>query len=190
MSFCYFLSMTDIEIWKDIKDYEGLYQVSNWGRVKNLKTKRIMRGWKTKSGYRMICLCKEKRKEYFYIHRLVGESFLPNLDNKPQINHKIEGDIGKTINMVIFNEDGTVNKEKTTIEWVTAKENCNYGTHNEKSAMGRSKKVFQFSLDGTFIKEWSSASEIERKLGFYQGGISMCCLGKCKSAYGFLWKYS
>lgn len=166
------------EIFKDIKGYEGLYQVSNLGRVRSLNYKHtgktsILRVWKTKCGYMMVCLCKE-RKKYFSVHRLVAEAFIPNPLNLPQINHK--------------SEDKTDNRVEN-LEWMTAKDNINHGTHNKKSAMNRSKKVLQFSKYGEFIKEWSSASEAERQLGFHQGGISMCCRGKCKTAYGYIWKF-
>ena len=63
---------------------------------------------------------------------MVGETFLPNPEKKPCINHKIEGDEGKTMNMVIFNEDGSVDEERTSIEWATYEENNNYATRNER----------------------------------------------------------
>ena len=193
--------MTDIEIWKDIKDYEGLFQVSNLGRVKSLgnggthKTSRIRKLYTNKYGYLQVSLCKDGKKKMCRVHRLVAEAFLPNPENKPYINHKIEGDEGKKINMVIFNTDGSVNKEKSTIEWVTAKENINYGTHNERVSKtltnGKlSKKVLQFTLDGDLIREWESTHECGRN-GFNRSHVAACCRGntRLKTYKGFIWKY-
>ena len=187
-----------IEIFKDIKDLEGLYQVSNFGRVKNLNYRntgreRFMTPSKDTHGYFQVCLSKNKETKNYRVHRLVAETFLPNPENKPYINHKIEGDEGKKINMVIFNEDGTINKERTTIEWVTAKENNNYGTHNERVAKAningkRSKRVLQLTLTGELIREWPSTNECERN-GFNRGHVADCCRGERKSHKGFRWEY-
>lgn len=186
--------MTDIEIWKDIKDYEGLFQVSNWGRVKSLgngkthKTSRIRKFYKSNRGYLRVNLSKNGETKKYSVHRLVAEAFLENPENKPHINHKIEGDEGKTINMVFFNEDGSVDEERTTIEWVTVKENCNYGTHNERIAKALSKPILQLTLDGHLIREWDSMSECGRN-GFFHSAISLCCRGKQKTHKGFRWEY-
>ena len=186
------------EIWKDIKDYEGLYQVSNLGRIKSLNynhtgKEKVMKPYKTKKGYFYIHLCKNVEKKLFLVHRLVAETFLPNPDNLPQVNHKIEGKEGKSINMVIFNEDGSVNEEKSTIEWCTQEYNHNYGTINERIALAhtngkQSKPVLQFTLDGEFVREWPSVGECGRN-GFNQGNIAACCRGLYESMYGFRWEY-
>ena len=181
------------EIFKDIKDLEGKYQVSNFGNILSLNYHRsgkpkLMKPSKNKNGYFQLYLFKDRKKKFFQVHRLVAEAFLPNPYNLPCVNHKIEGDEGKTINMVFFNEDGSVDEEKSTIEWCTHEYNNNYGTHNERSAKTRSKKVLQFTLDGEFIREWSSTNECGRN-GFNKGNISSCCNGKTKSAYGYIWKY-
>ena len=184
------------EIWRTAivngEPYEN-YQVSNLGRVKNLNYRntgreRMRNPSKDKDGYLQVGLSKNREVKRCLVHRLVAEVFLPNPENKPQVNHKIEGDEGKIINMVFFNEDGTVNKEKTTIEWCTAKENSDYGTRIERVAKARSKKVLQFTLDGEFIREWESTIECGRN-GYNRGNIVSCCLGKRKSADGFKWQY-
>ena len=131
-----------LEIWRtpiyDGEPYED-FEVRNWGRIKSLNYRRtgraeLMTLVQGKDGYLRVGLSKNRKRDWFLVHRLVAETFLPNPEGKPQVNHKIEGDIGKTINMVFFNEDGSIDKERTTIEWVTPKENNDYGTHNERVA--------------------------------------------------------
>ena len=194
--------MTDIEIWKtavyDGEIYEGLYKVSNLGRILSLNYHQtgkaeLMTPSERKDGYLQVGLRKNGETNLCLVHRLVAETFLENPENKPCINHKIEGDEGKKINMVIFNEDETINKEKTTIEWVTYEENNNYATRNERGAKARingkkSKKVLQLSLSGEFIREWSSVNECGRN-GFNKGAVAACCRGEKPHYKGFRWEY-
>ena len=191
-----------LEIWRTAiykgVIYEGLYKVSNLGRILSLNYRNtgkadLMKPFDNGHGYLQVELSKNEKTKTCKVHRLVAETFLPNPENKPQVNHKIEGDEGKKINMVFFNEDGTINKEKTTIEWVTAKENSNYATRNErifeKTTNGKcSKPVLQLSLTGELIREWPSTMECERN-GFNSSHVSACCRGKEKSHKGFRWKY-
>ena len=189
--------MTDIEVWKtavyDGELYEGLYKVSNLGRILNLNYRntgreRLMKPSDNGKGYLVINLRKNGNPKTCYVHRLIAETFLPNPEGKPQVNHKIEGDEGKKINMVFFNKDGTIDKKRTTIEWVTPKENNEYGTHNERMAKTKSKPVLQFTLDDEFVREWSSAAECGRN-GFDQGNVTRCCLGEQKTHKGFRFMY-
>ena len=194
--------MTDIEIWKtavyDGEPYEGLYKVSNLGRILSLNYRNtgkaeVMNPYEDTCGYFQVELWKNGESKTCRVHRLVAETFLPNPEGKPQVNHKIEGDEGKKINMVIFNEDGTVNKKKTTIEWVTPKENSNYGTRNERVAKANtngkcSKPVLQLSLSGELIREWESTAECGRN-GFTQQHVAECCNGKRKTHKGFRFMY-
>ena len=173
----------------DGETYED-FEVSNLGRIKSLNYGRtgkseLLKLIEIKNGYLQVKLSKNGKKKRCYVHRLVAQTFLPNPENKPCINHKIEGDEGKTMNMVIFNEDGTINKEKTTIEWVTYKENNNYGTRTERT----SKPVIQLSLTGDFIREWPSTAECERN-GFYSSNVSACCNGKLPHYKGFRFMYA
>ena len=194
--------MTDIEIWKtavyDGEIYEGLYKVSNLGKILSLNYKNTGKpGLRTvverKDGYSQVGLRKNGKHKTCKVHRLIAETFLENPENKPCINHKIEGDEGKKINMVIFNEDGSINKEKTTIEWVTYEENNNYATRNERMAKTKtngklSKPVLQLSLSGDLIREWESTRECGRN-GFNQGAVVDCCNGKRKIHKGFRFMY-
>ena len=164
------------EIWRDIDGYEGLYQVSNKGRVKSLKwgKERILKPHDNGIGYLRVALRKESSLKFIIIHRLVAQAFIPNLENKPQVNHKDEN---KKNNCV------------ENLEWATAKENSNHGTRNERVGDSRSKPILQYSKSGEFIREWKSAAEVERVLRINNSDIIACCRGKRKSAGGFVWKY-
>ena len=196
-----------IEEWRTAKYdgelYEGLYQVSNLGRILSLNYRNtgraeLMNPWENTKGYLQIELSKNGETKTCIVHRLVAETFLPNPENKPQVNHKIEGKEGKSINMVFFNEDGSINKEKSTIEWVTPKENNDYGTRKERAGKAiskaltngkKSKRVLQLSLSGDLIREWPSTRECERN-GFNHCNICQCCNGKQKTYKGFRWIYT
>ena len=191
-----------LEIWRtaiyDGEIYEGLYQVSNLGRFKNLNYRNtgkaeLLNPGTNKDGYLQVCLSKNGEYKMCLVHRLIAETFLPNPENLPQVNHKIDTKEGKKINMVIFNEDGTVNKERTTIEWCTPKENNDYGTRNERVAKAntngiRSKPVLQLSLTGDLIREWPSVGECGRN-GFNKGAVAACCRGEKPQYKGFRWEY-
>ena len=177
------------EIWKDIKDYEGLYQVSNWGRVKSLcfGKEKMLQPVKHKNGYLYVSL---GRKKIISIHRLVAEAFIPNPNNLPQVNHKDED---KTNNFVGTPEN---DYKDGNLEWCDCKYNINYGTHNKRVSdtqindQNKSKKVIQFTLDGEFVREWPSVNECRRN-GFNQGHVAACCRGntKLKTYKGYKWKY-
>lgn len=182
-----------MEIWSDIKDYEGLYQISNYGEVKSFNylrkhTTEILKPGKS-NGYYIVSLSKNGVHSMKKVHRLVAEAFLPKPDGKDFVNHKIEGDKGKIMNIVEFNDDGSVDEERTTIEWCTQAYNNTYGTVKKRQAEKVSKPVLQYTKDGKFVKRWSSASEVQRQLGWFGTAISACCRGKVKSAYNYDWKY-
>ena len=185
------------EVWKDIKGYENLYQISNFGRVKSLDRydatghhweEKIIKPRIDKDFYCEHVLCKTSKKRVFRTHRLVAEAFLPNPENKPCIDHinTIRDD-----NRVFLNEDGSVNYEKTNLRWCTNKENHNNPLSVINHSKATSKPVLQFTQDGSFIKKWNSATEVNKKINIASTNISMCCKGNthCKSAGGFIWKY-
>lgn len=99
------------EIWKDIKGYEGLYQVSNLGDVRNHKGKVLSKLKNNGNGYLISCLCKEGKQTNHYKHRLVAEAFIPNPENKPAVNH-IDADRS--------------NNKVDNLEWVSTKENIHH----------------------------------------------------------------
>lgn len=180
------------EIWKDIEGYEGLYQVSNMGKVKSIDRYvprkdgklqhvygKIMIPFDNCRGYKKVYLSKNGISKVHYVHRLVALHFIENPNNLPQVNHRDEN---KTNNCV------------GNLEWCTREYNQNYGTVTRRRQLSNtngklSKPVLQYSLDGTFIKEWKSTMDIKRNLGFCQSYISECCRGKYAYAYGYIWKY-
>ena len=168
------------EIWKDIEGYEGLYQVSNLGRVRSLRRNIILRQSIERNGYERILLYKNKGYKHFLIHRLVATAFIPNPNNLPQVNHKDENKLNNCVD---------------NLEWCTQEYNHNYGTINIRISQkllnhkSRSKIVLQYTLDGTFIKEWKSTMDVQRNLGFAQSHISECCRNIIKTAYDYLWKF-
>ena len=188
-----------LEIWRtaiyDGETYEGLYKVSNLGRIMNLNYRNtgraeLMNPSEDTNGYLVVELSKNRKPKTCKVHRLVAFTFLENPENKSQINHKDED---KTNNFVFLNKDGSVDKEKSNLEWSTPKENSNHGTRNERSAKARtngklSKPVLKLSLTGELIREWESIQECGRN-GFNRGAVSACCRGERKTHKGFKWCY-
>lgn len=185
------------ELWKPIKGYEDKYEISNYGRVrslpiksKNKDTYRTVKGKILKPnqcrGYYTIGLLKNGKFKTLRIHRLVAQTFIENKNNYPAVNH-IDGN--------------KKNNRVDNLEW------CTY-SHNIKEAFrlglkkpsekqkevvrqyckkNKTKSVIQLDMNDNFIKEWTSAVEVERELGINRKNISSCVHKKCKSAGGYKW---
>ena len=169
--------------------YEG-YKVSNLGKILSLNYKNtgkaeLMNPVTNTNGYFQVNLYKNGESKTCRVHRLVAETFLPNPENLPEVNHKDEN---KKNNFVFLNEDGSVDKKRSNLEWKTPKENSNHGTRNERIAKANSKRVLQFSLSGELIREWDSTQECGRN-GFDQGAVAKCCRGEQKTHKGFRFMY-
>lgn len=141
-----------MEIWKDIKGYEGIYQVSNLGNIKSLPRKYkngrtekeiIKKPSKLPKGYLRIPLCKNGKTKYYYVHRLVAETFIPNLEKLPCINHK---------------DCKTANNNVDNLEWVSYKENNSYKNHHLK--MYISSAIYQ--LKRNYPKEKELILQLEQ----------------------------
>lgn len=169
------------EIWKDIKGYEGLYQVSSMGNVKSLnynhtKEEKILRLGVDSNKYLIVNLYKNSKGKSLRVHRLVLRAFNPveNMD-KLEVNHKDENKQNNNLN---------------NLEWCDKKYNNNYGTRTQRTE----KPVVQ--LDPTtnkIINVYRSAREAKRQ-GFNQGNISNCCKNKFNrpgnNIYkGYKWQY-
>ena len=142
-----------VEEWRPVVGYEGLYEVSDWGNVKNDKN-RYLAKYKSKCGYLRVNLWKNGEMKHFSVHRLVAEAFLPNIENKPCVGHV------KTL------EDGTEDKtanEAWNIKWMTYKENRNYGTLNERISASQKGREFTEEHKKN-ISEALKNSEILHKL--------------------------
>jgi ribosomal protein L19E len=175
--------MCSMEIWKDIKGYEGLYQASNKGNIKSLIKRNgkevILKQAKDNSGYNIVTLCKNKNKKTKTVHRLVALTFLEN--NKKQVNHK----------------DGNKNNNHLeNLELVSAKENINHAIkngllkHNTKQIAELKRKiVLQIDVNtNKIINKYISAHEAAKITGFNRGNISTCCRLN-KIMYNYKWKY-
>ena len=184
--------MTD-EIWKPISGYEGVYEVSNLGRVRSCdrfvvcndgrKYKRkgkVLHQSYDANKYYKVALCKNGKQKNFSVHRLVAQAFLPNPENKEQVNHK---------------DETRTNNRVENLEWATTSENINYGTRNERVAKAvsktKSKPVLQFTREGKFIAEFYGASEANRNTGICVSSIHRVARGvkRYKTAGGYIWKY-
>lgn len=170
-----------MEEWKDIQGYEGLYQVSNEGRVKSLKfgKEKILKG-RISSNYLLVCLRKNGKSRNKLIHRLVAEAFLENPQNLQEVNHK---------------DENKTNNHVENLEWCTPKYNSNYGTGHQRSSEKqindptKSKRVDQIDpISGEVVRKWESVKECCRN-GYNNSCIWQCCIGKRKIHKGYVWKY-
>ena len=167
-----------MEIWRDIKGYEGKYQISDLGRIKSFYGKeKILNPKPDKDGYLVIGLCNNSTRKFHLIHRLVAETFIPNPNNLPEVNHKIDDYEHRSDNRV------------ENLEWCTREYNCNYGNRNvkisesnkgKKCHSAKKKKVICITTNKTFdsVKE---AADFYRIKG-NGNSICYCCKGKYKSA--------
>ena len=159
------------EIWKDIQGYEGLYMVSNLGRVKSLNyhrtgKERIMKPSDNGHGYLFVVLCKDGKDKNCRINRLVAQAFLPNPNNLPEVNHK---------------DENPKNNRVENLEWCSRQYNVDYSL---------SKAVIGIDKVSGLILEFPSTREAERQTGISKGNICDCLKGRQKSAGGFYWQYA
>ena len=168
-----------LEIWKDIPNYEGLYQASNTGFIKNSRTNKILKPRIDKNGYfKHILYIKGVPKE-FRTHRLIALTFIENSKNLLQINHIDENKQNNCID---------------NLEWVDAKTNNNHATRNKRISIGvqknsKKKSVNQYDLNGNLIKTWNSLREIERELNIYHNTLSNKIKNKDGIMNGYKWKF-
>lgn len=180
------------EIWKDVVGYEGLYRVSNMGRVISLpklkKTptttfytkERFANASFSKGGYLRVSLSKNGKAKRVFLHRIVANAFL-GVNDKMTINH--------------IDEDKTNNKAEN-LEYMTLSDNIRYGGGTKRSSLSRKKSdkvrktpVNQYSLEGVFIRRYKSINEAKELNGFKKENISLCCCRKRNQSNGFIWRY-
>lgn len=180
------------EEWRPVVGYEGLYMVSNFGRVKSLNYRRtgkeqiIHSSLTVGKKYKSVQLCKNGHHSTIYVHILVTRAF-PEICGEwfpgAVCNHK---------------DENGLNNCAWNLEVSTYSYNLRYGTRGERAGKKisfantngkNSKCVVQYDLDGNFVRSWPSIAQVERDTGFSNKNISACCLGKRKTAYGYVWKH-
>lgn len=218
------------EVWKDVVGYEGLYQVSNLGRVKSIERyvhknsggriknaydahirEKILTNTKNSKDYLTVTLSKDKTPDIFLVHRLMATAFMQNPNNLSDVNHKDEN---PSNNFIYVNKDGSVDYEKSNLEWCTHKYNCNYGTskfriiktrrkNNDVSEMVKKQKetkkrlksrcrplpVAQYKMDGELVTTYESALQASKITRIHVSAILRCCHGTYKQMRGFIWKF-
>ena len=196
------LNLEDLpeEKWKDIKYFEGLYKISDYGRVKSLTRIREFIGsnqfttFKSKyfvdecilkikiDRYARVQLYKNSTEYKFYnVHQLVAQAFIPNPENKPIVDHK---------------DNNPLNNRIDNLQWATYSENAKYGyNRGRKKQCGiehhASKLIGQYDLDGNLIKTYHGSGEASKNTGLHSATIRQACRGGygCKTRGGFIWKY-
>lgn len=175
--------MAVTEEWKDVKGYEGIYQISSYGRVKSTRRRGSQGGIlklsldKKNTGYFKIRLCKSNHYKSFFIHRLVAQAFIANPNNYPQVNHK---------------DENRQNNNVDNLEWCTNKYNSNYGNHswrNGRAQRENLKWVCQYSTNNKFIAKYKTAEEAAKAVNGFASNISKVAHGSINTAYGYKWKY-
>lgn len=172
-----------------IKGYPGYYARDNgeiWS-VKRGAPRRLIPTLNHK-GYERVKLSLNGKSKTITVHQLVARTFIPNPENKPQVNHK---------------DENKRNNNVKNLEWCTCLENVRYGTgivrsansrkgikiNNRKVIESNKKPIFQLDESNTILKIWSSIAEASRELNIHDGHISACCKGKRKTCGGFKWRY-
>lgn len=157
---------------KDIQGYEGRYAITEDGKVWSYRYQKFLKPETTFNGYHRVNLTdSEGVVKHHRVHRLVADAYIPNTDpeEKTQVNH--------------INERKTDNRVEN-LEWVSPKENVNYGTRTEKIRQKVSKPVYCVELDQVFVSQTAAA----QALGIFPASISSCVRGKQKTAGGYHWE--
>lgn len=188
------------EVWKDIKGYEGFYQVSSLGNVRSLNWGNTgeIRNLYLKphnKGYLQVELSFAKKKKMYTVHRLVAETFIDNPNNYPCVNHK---------------DENKKNNAISNLEWCTHKQNNEYSlklhperlelfchssrNRNKESKKGiankRFKSIVQMDKNGETIRYWPNLISIKSEMKWNEWSIQECCEGKRNTAYGYKWHYA
>lgn len=156
---------------KDIAGFEGLYAITTCGRVWSYRSNKFLKSYRNSNGYHQVSLCNKGQTKRLCVHKLVAEAYIPNPNNLPEANHLNEN---KDHNYI------------GNLEWISHKDNQNYGTRNERISKALSKPVYCVELDRTF----DGLRAAEKELGISHGGICHCLKNRGKTAGGYHWKYA
>ena len=163
-----------MEEWRNVVGFEGVYEVSNYGNVRRKDSKKELRGGLNTYGYKVFILSKNGIRHTGKGHRLVAEAFIPNPDNKRDVNHK-DGD--------------KANNYVDNLEWASRSENITHA-RRELFIDYSQKPVVQVTLSGEVIAIWTSASVAGRMLNIPRQMISACCQGTAPTAGNFAWRFA
>lgn len=161
------------EIWKDIPGFEDGYMISNLGRVYSKYTKKI-RKTQFARGYEGITLKRDGKQHCLFVHRLVAETFIPNPNNLPIVNHKDENPMNNCVD---------------NLEWCTYSYNNSYNGIAKRKSEKFQKKVYVYDKEGNLEREYSSIREAERDIKGSSGSISMACRGLNYTYQNKVWSY-
>lgn len=157
-----------------IKNFENEYGINKKGEIYGYKRKKLVKPKNNKYGYSTIKLCKNNKLYYFMVHRLVAETFIPNIENKPEINH---------INGV--KSDNRVEN----LEWCTRSENMKHAFETGLQ-IPKMRKICQYTKDGIFVKKYNSITEACKYMGLSKIPTNLwLCIKTGKPCKGFIWKY-
>lgn len=161
------------ETFKQVQGFEN-YLVSNHGRILNLDTGRILKPCTNTNGYHYVVLSKEGKAKNFLVHRLVAQAFIPNIENKPQVNHI---------------DENKKNNHLSNLEWATVKENANHGTRNERLSKAISKKVLVLDIDYNQVGEFESLTKACTTLKVDRSDASRVARGKKQHVSNLIFAY-
>ncbi|ATE83960.1 HNH endonuclease [Lactococcus phage LP0209] len=164
--------MTEVETFVKIGGFEN-YEVSNLGKVRNIKSGRTLKPSLIQSGYLRHSLYKHNKRKNLLLHRIIATAFIDNPEEKPCVNHI---------------DENKLNNDLRNLEWCTARENAIHGTRIKRIAEKRSKKVIQLDLNDNILNVFKSMRQAERETGISATSISACCNGKRKSAGKYKWR--
>lgn len=167
--------VSELEEWRDIPGFEGLYQISSHGRVRSFYTNKILKPGIDKRGYTRVTLVKDKKCTYHRVNRLVAVAFIPNPDNKKLVLHKIPVD------------PGYCNNHYTNLYWGDEYDNNNDTVVQQR---GNGIPVYQYTKMGDLIAVYNSCREAGRKNKLKHEYIASCCRGERKEYDGYIWKYN
>lgn len=176
------------EKWKSVTGFVGLYEISNFGRIRSLCSDKWHKGkilkphLDGKGNYLSIILHKNKSTFHKQIHRIVAEEFIPNPHNYPCVNHK---------------DEVKTNNNAMNLEWCTYSYNATYGSARYKNVISRTKNksknaeraVLMMDKNNNVLREFRSGYEAQRHTNISRVGIRKCCIGEYRQAGGYIWKY-
>ena len=164
--------MSEVETFVKIEGFEK-YEVSNLGKVRNIKSGRILKPFPNRGGYLRHRLYGYDKKKNLPLHRIIATAFIDNPDEKPCVNHI---------------DENKLNNDLSNLEWCTVRENIIHGTRTKRVAEKHFKKVIQLDLNDNVLNEFESMGQAERETGVPRSNISRCCNGKRKSAGDYKWR--